>query len=964
MISGIKKRFYIGFAFALLLVISVGIVSLITLQRQERQALLIKKTYQVLNQLEVVQRTLIDMETGRRGYRATNDAKFLQPYNEGSKAIRPAFEKLLYLINDNVVQNQNAIVLKNKINDLLGFWLNMRHDTVRLNEAAILSIGTQEKDKMDGIRADIAKMKSIENGVLAKRENANNHSVEVARWELVLGVFIILFTVIALILQILKEFKSRLTAEETLQQNLAELAHLNKQNAERNETLLHQQEELRQTNEELSLQTEVMQASEEELRLQEEELRNINVELEEKNEALETAKHALDIKAKELEETSKYKSEFLANMSHELRTPLNSVLILAKLLADNADNNLTEKQVTHAKIIHKSGSDLLRLINNILDLSKIEAGKVEVYFDNTLVQNMAADMEQLFAVVAEEKNITYTVAIEPGVPKSIRTDKQKVEQILKNLLSNAFKFTQKDGSVKLLFSSVNENEVDYISMRVEDTGIGIPAKQQDIIFEAFQQADGATNRKYGGTGLGLSITRELVRLLHGTMRVESKVKEGSVFTVLLPLQTKGVHVAGTRKRIANTIELPANITEQTIIADDRHTIKAGDKVMLIIEDDQDFATLIRGFATKKGYKTVIALKGDEGLLCAKKYHPSAIILDMGLPVIDGHTLLQTFKKDRLLKHIPVHIISGAEDIKQGSAGALAFLKKPIDRQNIDKAFMLIEEYLHSSVKRVLLLSTDELKNEIIDILVEDKNYDIKCDVVASVTEALDKLKTLRYDCIVADIRTDVEDKIVQLSYMYAQLLPQRIPTIIYLDEDISEANEVSLRKMADVVVRRSALSSTRLMDELELFLYKVEGDNNTTNIRYVSNASIDSTLQKKKVLVVDDDMRNVFALTAALEQEQMEIFTASDGKEALRILEENSHINIVLMDIMMPEMDGYEALEVIRKKMRLTELPVIALTAKAMTGDKEKCIKAGASDYITKPVEIQKLISLMRVWLA
>jgi CheY-like chemotaxis protein len=386
--------------------------------------------------------------------------------------------------------------------------------------------------------------------------------------------------------------------------------------------------------------------------------------------------------------------------------------------------------------------------------------------------------------------------------------------------------------------------------------------------------------------------------------------------------------------------------------------------MLIIEDDPDFATLMKGFAVGKGYKTVVALKGDEGLLCATKYHPSAIILDMTLPVINGSDLMQIFRKNPALKDIPIHVISASDDAKFNTTGALAFLKKPMTKQDIDNAFTLIEEYLNSAVKHVLLLSDEKLKDEVLQILGQKKNYDVKCDVVTSVTAALDRINSTRYDCIIADIRTDLEKGISGLRLMYEKLLPQRIPTIIYLDEDITSANELMLKRIADVVVRKSALSNNRLLDELELFLYKVQEDNRRPELKYASNGVSDKSLQKKKILVVDDDMRNVFALTAALEHEQMEIINASDGKEALQALERDSKIDLVLMDIMMPEMDGYEAMRIIRNEMRLNKLPIIALTAKAMTGDKEKCINAGASDYISKPVDIQKLVSLMRVWLS
>jgi CheY-like chemotaxis protein len=448
----------------------------------------------------------------------------------------------------------------------------------------------------------------------------------------------------------------------------------------------------------------------------------------------------------------------------------------------------------------------------------------------------------------------------------------------------------------------------------------------------------------------------------GKIKVDSREGQGSTFTVLLPLN----RVSGsTSQPIDNEEKNPAllsNVEEQTLIADDRHRIGKDDKVMLIIEDDIDFATLMKGFAHGKGYKTIVALKGDEGLMCARKYQPTAIILDMTLPVINGSELLQIFKNDEGLKNIPVHVISGSEDVKLSSSSVLAFLKKPLEKQEIDNAFTLIEEYLHAAVKHVLVLSEHQLKDDILEILAQHSNKDIRCDVATSVKEALEKVKTVRYDCIIADIRTNVEKGIAQVRMIYDKLLPQRIPTIIYLDEDITATDEIRLKRMADVIVRKSALSNNRLMDELELFLYKVQED--TKLYKYSSNGNPDNSLEKKKVLVVDDDMRNVFALSAALEQEDMQILTASDGKEALQALERHQGIDIVLMDIMMPEMDGYEAIRTIRNKMRLTKLPIIALTAKAMAGDKEKCIDAGASDYITKPVDIQKLVSLMRVWLS
>ncbi|MCW3115291.1 MAG: sensor histidine kinase [Segetibacter sp.] len=729
------------------------------------------------------------------------------------------------------------------------------------------------------------------------------------------------------------------------------------------EALEHQQEELRQTNEELTVQAEVLQTSEEELRVQEEELRQINAELKEKNSAIENAGVSLSRKAKELEESSKYKSEFLANMSHELRTPLNSVLILAKLLAENKDKNLTEKQMAHAKIIHKSGSDLLELINDILDLSKIEAGKVNLNVESVAVKSIATDLEQLFAVVAEEKGIHYVVEILDGVPEKIKTDKQKVEQVLKNLLSNAFKFTSEKGEISLRFNKVKENNDDYLSIEVNDTGIGIPQAKQQVIFEAFQQADGSTNRKYGGTGLGLSITKELIRLLKGKVTVHSRENVGSTFTVLIPINNATIESSAKPVNGQDKTGLLKNVVEQTAIPDQRHSIAKDDKVMLIIEDDKDFAMIIKEFAKSNGFKSIIALTGDEGLYCAKKYLPSAVILDMTLPGINGWTLLKLFKEDDNLKHIPVHVISGSENTSALSAGALAYLKKPIEKGDLDNAFTLISEYLKSSIKRVLIFSRNNLKDEVAKALSNEKNFDIVCDTTDSLEEGFAMLDKENYDCIIADIEANIELGISKLAELNAHLRPKHIPTIIYLDSDITTADELEMNRVADVVVRKSTFSNKRLLDELELFLYKVQEKKPFSNIKSSKPVALDVTLQNKKVLLVDDDMRNIFALSAALENQQMQVVTAHDGKEAIDVLKRNKAIDIVLMDVMMPEMDGYEAIHIIRNDLNLTRLPVIALTAKAMAGDREKCLAAGASDYISKPVDVHKLASLMRVWL-
>ncbi|MGI8634465.1 MAG: ATP-binding protein, partial [Segetibacter sp.] len=625
------------------------------------------------------------------------------------------------------------------------------------------------------------------------------------------------------------------------------------------EVLEHQQEELRQTNEELTVQAEVLQTSEEELRVQEEELRQINAELKEKNVAIENAGRSLERKALELEESSKYKSEFLANMSHELRTPLNSVLILGKLLAENRDHNLTEKQVTHAKIIYKSGSDLLQLINDILDLSKIEAGKVDLHIEDVSVKTIALDVEQLFSVVAEEKGIKYVVEMHDPIPKKIKTDKQKVAQVLNNLLSNAFKFTSEKGTVALHFKTVKENNIDYLSISVADTGIGIAPDKQKVIFEAFQQADGSTNRKYGGTGLGLSITKELIRILKGRVELQSQEFKGSTFTIYIPIDVESIEgFSKVEDETHVTSDVPKSVIEQILVSDERRSMSADDKVILIIEDDKDFAVLLKEFAKNNGFKSIIALSGDEGLFCAKKYRPSAIILDMQLPGINGLTLLKLFKEDENLKHIPVHVISASENNSALSSGALAYLKKPIEKSELDNAFTLISEYLKSTIKRVLIISENHLKEEITKALSNKKNFDVVCDTANSPDEGLEKLDTVKYECIIADIGENIETGIENLAALNAHLLPLHIPTIIYLDNDITPANELEMKRIADVVVRKSSFSNKRLLDELELFLYKVQEKKNFPGLKLNKPTNLDVTLSNKKVLLVDDDMRNVF----------------------------------------------------------------------------------------------------------
>jgi signal transduction histidine kinase/DNA-binding response OmpR family regulator/CHASE3 domain sensor protein len=738
--------------------------------------------------------------------------------------------------------------------------------------------------------------------------------------------------------------------------------------------LQNQQEELRQTNEELTRQAEILQASEEELRVQEEELRQMNAELEEKNEAVEISRRALSNKARELEITGKYKSEFLANMSHELRTPLNSILILAKLLAENKASNLNDKQVEYSRIIHKSGTDLLNLINDILDLSKIEAGKIDLFFEDVNTQGMIDDLRETFMVVSEQKGIEFVQQKSKDVPETIYTDKLRLEQVIKNLLSNAFKFTPSEGTVTLALNTIKKSaesgeDIPFIEIAVTDTGIGISEDKQQLIFEAFQQADGSTNRKYGGTGLGLSISKELIKKLGGEIRLKSAEGKGSTFSICLPLNKDASASLKNAVPEVETSESPAGLLSdvivQTQVLDDRDRIQKGDKIMLIIEDDPSFASVVQDFAHGRGFKTIVALAGDEGLLYARRYKPSAIILDMQLPVLDGWSLLKILKSDAKLKNIPVHVISGTDNLEQLGDAAIAYLKKPLEKEDLENAFNTISRHITNDVKKVLVVSGSHLKND--DSLAKmlgERHPDMQTFYASSDVEAKAVLQKDKFDCVVVDIGADLKKGIEDVKHIYQVTKSNNTPVIIYLDKDINNKDELALNKISDVIIRDSRDARDRLMDELELFLYKVEEGTSKYGPRARVAMVNEKSLSGKKVLIADDDMRNVFALTTLLEEFEINVITASDGKEALEQLYANPDVDMVLMDVMMPEMDGYEATQKIRTDKRFFNLPIISLTAKAMQGDREKSIQAGASDYITKPVDGSKLISLMRVWLS
>lgn len=718
---------------------------------------------------------------------------------------------------------------------------------------------------------------------------------------------------------------------------------------EKQHILLNQQEELRQNNEELTQQTFVLQASEEELRAQEEELKQINTELEEKHSALESAKEVMSLKASELEQSGKFKSEFLANMSHELRTPLNSILILANLLGDNKNKNLTEKQVEYADIIAKSGSDLLNLINDILDLSKIEAGKIDLLIETFPINNVAENMKELFQVMMDNKHIDFNIKLDAGLPYKIDTDIQRLEQVLKNLLSNAFKFTNEGGSITLeIYADENQN----IVFKVIDDGIGIDPSKLDLIFEAFRQEDGSTNRKYGGTGLGLSISKELAKMLKGYITVESNLGEGSEFSIVIPPNFADIPVVNT---IPERIKVVPSIVTNT-------ELDGQDKTLLIIEDDPNFARILKDFATEKNYKAIWAENGKEGIEAARKVRPDAIILDLQMPVMDGWEVLKLLKSDPALMHIPVHVISAMDDAKLPMNDLVAYVKKPVTITELEQTFQEISTYVNKEIHRLLVWSAAPKKDDTFQTLAEGLSNRVHCDFASAFYEVNTFIETHHYGCILVDVTSLEQDYLIDLKLLRSKTAIDDTAIILLIEKEISTSDELKMKRLSEAIILKSVDVQNRLKDELEQFIFNVK-KKESTPVAFETPYTDNDILAGKKVLVVDDDMRNIFALVSLLEGQQMEVNTANNGIEAIQSLEQNPNTDIVLMDIMMPEMDGYEAMRIIRTNDSFKELPIIALTAKAMAEDKQLCIDAGASDYMSKPIDTQKLQSLLKIWL-
>jgi len=733
------------------------------------------------------------------------------------------------------------------------------------------------------------------------------------------------------------------------------------------EELQTQQEELKQMNEELEEQAQNLKQQQEELQMTNEELEEQAQSLEEKNKEVEASKYDIEQKTKQLEISSKYKSEFLANMSHELRTPLNSLLILSKDLSENKKKNLDSIQVESAEIIYKSGHDLLVLINEVLDLSKIEAGKMSVNIESVSLKNISEGLIREFKHHAEQKELKLTCTLDKELPEFIHTDSQRLNQILKNLLSNAIKFTEK-GSVSI---NIKRNTESTVIISVTDTGIGIQEDKQMAIFEAFQQADGGISRKHGGTGLGLSISRELAKLLGAEIKLSSQLNEGSTFSLIIPLEIfKEQETLITNKVKESVLYKPRyenglNYLNYPTIEDDRDTITTDDKVViLIIEDDLKFASILLEQANKKGFKCLSAATGEDGLLLAAKYKPQAIILDMGLPGINGHEVLLELKANPSIRHIPVHIISANDSsLELIKEGAVEYLTKPINKKDLEEAFSKIEKFVSRKIKNLLIIEDNENSRKAIQILLG--HNDIKIFEAGNGKDALAMYQGNYIDCIILDIGLpDMSgfDLIHKLKNIKGHNIP---PIIIYTGKELTKEENNELQKYAETIIIKGIKSEERLLDETALFLHRTISNLPESKQSIINNLHDKETVfHSKTILLVDDDSRNVFALSKVLQERGMGIIKAENGKIALEMLDAHPEIDMVLMDIMMPEMDGYEAMKRIRSQGKFKNLPVISLTAKAMKDDKQKCIDAGANDYIAKPIDVERLLSLMRVWLS
>lgn len=750
--------------------------------------------------------------------------------------------------------------------------------------------------------------------------------------------------------------------QQQLQQQSEQMLQANAKLEEQQQQLQQQTEELRQSNSMLELQKQQVQEKEEETN-------KINSQL-------LITQSELDERANQLELSNKYKAEFLANMSHELRTPLNSIILLSQILSRNKRENLTGEDVEKVKVINNAGNELLRLINDILDLSKIESGKATLEIRDFYLNEVIDEQSQYFGSLASEKGLNFIINNEmKNQNLMIRSDSQKISQILRNFLSNAFKFTS-EGDITITIKD-SGNKEKPLSISVKDSGIGIPKDKQDLIFQAFSQVDGSTSRMYGGTGLGLSIAVELAKMLKGEIKLESEAGRGSSFILNIPYSIEGSEIVeykeekalnNTQNIVKNLVanepkkeSLPIKSQKIKCIEDDRNNISHGDRVVLIIEDDVDFANSVKYVNQDLNFKSIIATNGRDGLEYAFKYKPSGIILDMGLPDMNGVDVLNELKTTRELKHIPVHIISGndKEEYDLQKKGALGFQQKPVSENDLNSILMNMVSFSEKKDKKVLIVEDNQQQLIAISELIKDHN--IETYGVRTQKDAITEIDTGIYNLIIVDLGLKEGSGYAICDYIRQKSL--NIPIIIYTGKQLTQDEEKELKKVSDTIVIKTVHSGERLIDEISMFLHVVSEKDNTNYISKVNNIKKDLELDGKTILIVDDDIKNTFVLTTALEQTNAEIVTAKNGREAIEVLEETPNIDLILMDIMMPVMNGYEAMEAIKADGKVKHIPIIAATAKALKDDKIKCFEAGADDYITKPIDFDVLLNIVEKWI-
>ncbi|MEN3748113.1 response regulator [Sphingomonas sp. HF-S3] len=782
-----------------------------------------------------------------------------------------------------------------------------------------------------------------------------------------------------LTLQFLEEASSAIGVALRSARFRTELQNLLEETQRQSEELQVQSEELRVSNEELEEQSRALKESQARLEQQQVELEQTNAQLEEQAQLLEAQRDDLERanveveqKAREVEQASRYKSDFLANMSHELRTPLNSLLILSKLLGDNPNGNLSDDQVKYARTIHSSGNDLLALINDILDLSKIEAGHIQIQPETVSLDRVVGDMRQLFQPVANERELTFEIALDQGGPGTIDTDRQRLDQILKNLLSNAFKFTEA-GQVTL---EIRRDGRDHLALTVADTGIGISEEQQRSIFEAFRQADGTISRKYGGTGLGLSISRELARLLGGAISLESTPGKGSRFTLTIPLAIDGPDLPETKPGApashlpapAREVPAPPKLQLRRRVDDDRDILDSAERILLVVEDDASFAGIVRDLAHEMGFKCLVAGTAEEALSLARQYQPSAVVLDIGLPDQSGLAVLDRLKTDVATRHIPVHVVSASDHAQTAlSLGAIGYLVKPVKRDDLADVLGALAAKMDRKVRRVLIVEDDEVQLDAVAQLLG--SADVETVGARTAAECIEKLESDVFDCMVLDLSLPDASGFSLLEQLREEGGHSFPPVIVYTGHDLSPDDEQRLRRYSDSIIIKGARSPERLLDEVSLFLHRVVTEMPPEQQKMIQQArNRDAILEGRRILIVEDDVRNIYSLTNILEPRGATIEIARNGREAIDVLDRSTQdggasIDLVLMDVMMPIMDGLTATRHIREDARWKKLPIITLTAKAMPDDQQRCIEAGASDYMAKPIDVDRLLSLVRVWM-